>query len=65
MFTNPEVFEKKHKCNKYISKYLIEKCGLPLLGSNNGEYYFYKTDELDRCLNEMPILVRILGKILS
>jgi len=49
---NSESITKKYECDEEMSKYLINKCGLPLLSRFNEKYYFSKTIALEKALEE-------------
>lgn len=56
---NPSIVNKKYMCNKLVAKYLIKK-ELPLLGKEDGIFYFVETEELNDILNSAPFYIRWL-----
>jgi hypothetical protein len=61
MITNPKIIKDTFKCNKIIKEYLIFKCHIPLLGYDEKYFYFANTDELRKCLKEMPFGIKLLS----
>lgn len=59
MLTNPEIVKDKFICHKILANYLIYKGKLPLLGINNGNYFFAKTKEFYDVYNNLPIWYRL------
>ena len=62
---NPEIIpnNKKYKCNKYVMRYLVYERSLPILSIDGEDYYFTDNDLLKECLEEMPIVIRILSRL--
>jgi hypothetical protein len=51
---------KKFKCGKTLATYLQHN-GIPLLSMNSeDDYFFLKTDKLEKVLKNAPIWMRIL-----
>jgi hypothetical protein len=63
MILNPETVENKFVCNKFLADYFIFEKNILPIGIKNGKYFFVKTDGLQKAYNDMPILYRILYKI--
>lgn len=59
MIINPDIIKNKKGFNKHIAKWLIYEKGIPLLGLHKGIYYFSCTEELEKALKEMPLLLKI------
>jgi len=56
---NPEVIEKKFKCNKLVADYLIYKCHLPLLSMDKKWFYFAETPLLKESLENIPFYLKV------
>ena len=62
MINNPKGLDT-YVCSKPVSKYLLER-NLPLLGAENGKYYFANTELLKEVLEFMPFWLKLMDKIL-
>lgn len=53
--------EKVYECNGVIAEYLIYQKHISLLSRNQklGKWYFAKTDNLEKALEEMPFWLNI------
>ena len=61
---NPEVIglDKLYECKEIIANWLIYKQHVPLFGTGkNGEWYFAKTENLEKCLKELPLHLKFMS----
>jgi hypothetical protein len=56
---NHEILEDKYKCNEKTMRYLIYDCCLSLFSYDKDYYYFIKTPQLKRALENMPLKLKI------
>jgi len=61
MIINPNIIEKKYRCNKYVKSWLIRHYRIPLLSFDRKYFYFADTEKLRECIKHMPLDVRILS----
>jgi hypothetical protein len=59
MLNNPSIIADRFQCNKAIMRYLVYKCGLPVLGLTGNSYYFADTIALKDALKKMPLHLRL------
>ena len=63
---NPEKLDvtKLYKCNTFIRDWLIYYQHLSLFGmSQDGHYYFARSDKLTKALSEMPWYLKIVDNL--
>lgn len=58
---NEDCIDNCFKCNKQVMEYLVFKCHLPLLSSDENSYYFATTDKLKEALKKMPFSLKIVS----
>jgi hypothetical protein len=57
------MYENTFKCSRRVMNYLVYERHLPVFGMQEHFYYFAKTDELEKALNEMPLYLKIINKV--
>jgi hypothetical protein len=63
MIVNPEIMKDKYACREKVMRYLVFKCHLPVLayGKDMNIFYFSDTEELRKCLKEMPLYLKVIS----
>lgn len=57
-----EVSNKKYVCNSIIGNYLL-KNNFPLLSREDKRMVFARNSKLEKFLNDMPLILKMLGGI--
>ena len=59
---NSKKLKNSYRCkDRRIMEYLTYKCHLPLLSYDETYYYFTNNNALKKCLEEMPLSLKILA----
>ena len=59
MIINPLIIQNKYRCNTKVMKYFVYKYNLPILSISGNSYFFAITDELNKAIKNMPLLLKI------
>lgn len=51
--------KKVYRCHQPLADWLMKRHRVPLLAIDKGEYVFAKTKELDECLSNIPLMLRV------
>jgi hypothetical protein len=63
MIVNIQSMPFVYKCNKRMAHYLQYEKHLPLLSVDEKYYYFVHNEELDKILESVPLMIKILNLI--
>jgi len=58
-----EMLKSWYACKKVIASYLMIQCKFPVIHKKGEICYFAKTEELQKAIDNMPVLTKIFGAI--